>query len=97
MQTFIDDSAALADFREQLHGVRDMERTIGRLSVGSGNARDLVALTDVARRTAGGEADFADVALALADPAIGCGRIGSRPSLLATSNPKSPNCPSWST
>jgi DNA mismatch repair protein MutS len=34
----------LENFRKQLAEVRDLERTIGRLSVGSGNARDLVAL-----------------------------------------------------
>ena len=44
--TFCDSPEMLADFREQLHGVRDMERTLGRLSVGSGNASDLVALME---------------------------------------------------
>jgi DNA mismatch repair protein MutS len=34
----------LEKFRAQLAQVRDLERTIGRLSAGSGNARDLVAL-----------------------------------------------------
>ncbi|HXG47788.1 MAG TPA: DNA mismatch repair protein MutS, partial [Methylomirabilota bacterium] len=34
----------LAQFRAALAEVRDLERTIGRLSVGSGNARDLLAL-----------------------------------------------------
>jgi len=34
----------LERFREKLADVRDLERTIGRLSMGSGNARDLVAL-----------------------------------------------------
>jgi DNA mismatch repair protein MutS len=43
---FCDAAHVLADFREQLHGVRDMERTLARLSVGSGNARDLVVLKD---------------------------------------------------
>ena len=43
---FCDEPAALGDFREQLRGVRDMERTLGRLSVGNGNARDLIALKD---------------------------------------------------
>ena len=38
--------AELAGFREQLRGVRDMERMLARLSVGSGNARDLGALKD---------------------------------------------------
>ncbi|HEU5396163.1 MAG TPA: DNA mismatch repair protein MutS, partial [Verrucomicrobiae bacterium] len=41
---FIENSAGLENFRAQLGGVRDLERTIGRLSSGSGNARDLVAL-----------------------------------------------------
>jgi DNA mismatch repair protein MutS len=44
--TFCDGSHVLADFREQLHGVRDMERTLARLSVGTGNARDLVVLKE---------------------------------------------------
>jgi DNA mismatch repair protein MutS len=44
VQTFLEDSAALDKFRAQLSQVRDLERTIGRLSSGSGNARDLVAL-----------------------------------------------------
>lgn len=38
--------APLADFRSRLAGVRDLERTISRLSVGSGNARDALALRD---------------------------------------------------
>ena len=44
VQTFIENSAGLDNFRAQLAKVRDLERTIGRLSSGSGNARDLVAL-----------------------------------------------------
>ena len=44
VQMFIDNSAGLDRFRAQLAQVRDLERTIGRLSSGSGNARDLVAL-----------------------------------------------------
>ena len=43
---FCDAPHVLADFREQLHGVRDMERTLARLSVGTGNARDLVVLKE---------------------------------------------------
>jgi DNA mismatch repair protein MutS len=41
---FLADPEALEHLRNQLGEVRDLERTIGRLSVGSGNARDLVAL-----------------------------------------------------
>jgi DNA mismatch repair protein MutS len=44
VQAFIENSSDLDRFRAQLAQVRDLERTLGRLSSGSGNARDLVAL-----------------------------------------------------
>jgi DNA mismatch repair protein MutS len=44
VQTFIEHSTGLDSFRAQLASVRDLERTIGRLSSGTGNARDLAAL-----------------------------------------------------
>ncbi len=44
VQTFVENAAALESVRTQLANVRDLERTIGRLSSGSGNARDLAAL-----------------------------------------------------
>jgi DNA mismatch repair protein MutS len=44
VQTFLENSFGLDAFRQQLANVRDLERTLGRLSSGSGNARDLVAL-----------------------------------------------------
>lgn len=44
VRTFIENSFGLDAFRQQLGNVRDLERTIGRVSTGSGNARDLVAL-----------------------------------------------------
>jgi DNA mismatch repair protein MutS len=44
VQTWIDNAAALDAFRQHLVEVRDLERTISRLSVGTGNARDLLAL-----------------------------------------------------
>src|SRR5205085_6038849 len=44
VQAFIENSGVLEHFRAQLASVRDLERTIGRLSSGSGNARDLNAL-----------------------------------------------------
>ncbi len=43
---FCDEPHTLADFREQLRAVRDVERLLSRLCTGSGNARDLVALKD---------------------------------------------------
>ena len=44
VQTFLENTFALDAFRQQLATVRDLERTLGRLSSGSGNARDLKAL-----------------------------------------------------
>jgi DNA mismatch repair protein MutS len=44
VQTFIEKSGGLENFRSQLANIRDLERTLGRLSSGSGNARDLIAL-----------------------------------------------------
>jgi DNA mismatch repair protein MutS len=41
---FLEQPSGLEAFRAQLAQVRDLERTIGRLSAGSGNARDLAAL-----------------------------------------------------
>lgn len=42
--SFIENASNLDTFRAQLGNVRDLERTLGRLSTGSGNARDLVVL-----------------------------------------------------
>ena len=44
VESFVEQSASLDSFRAQLAHVRDLERTIGRLSSGSGNARDLISL-----------------------------------------------------
>src|ERR1041385_1253248 len=44
VQSWCEQAEAMERFRRQLAEVRDLERTIGRLSVGSGNARDLHAL-----------------------------------------------------
>jgi DNA mismatch repair protein MutS len=44
VEIFLNNSFGLDAFRQQLAQVRDLERTLGRLSSGSGNARDLVAL-----------------------------------------------------
>jgi DNA mismatch repair protein MutS len=42
--TWLGNGSMLEEFRGQLTKVRDLERTLGRLSAGSGNGRDLVAL-----------------------------------------------------
>lgn len=44
VQTLLHPAAGLDAFRAALGEVRDLERTLSRLSLGSGNARDLVAL-----------------------------------------------------
>ncbi|HUC84210.1 MAG TPA: DNA mismatch repair protein MutS, partial [Candidatus Acidoferrales bacterium] len=44
VRTLIENGSVLDSFRQQLANVRDLERTLGRISTGSGNARDLVAL-----------------------------------------------------
>jgi DNA mismatch repair protein MutS len=44
VQRLVGDAAFLESCRAQLGQVRDLERTVGRLSAGTGNARDLVAL-----------------------------------------------------
>ena len=44
VQSWLDCGRALDQFRERLAEVRDLERTMGRLSVGTGNARDLTTL-----------------------------------------------------
>jgi DNA mismatch repair protein MutS len=44
VRTWLESGPALGSFRDALAGVRDLERTIGRLSFGSGNGRDLQAL-----------------------------------------------------
>jgi DNA mismatch repair protein MutS len=44
VQTFVENAAGLEELRAQLVQVRDLERTLGRLSAGTGNARDLIAL-----------------------------------------------------
>jgi DNA mismatch repair protein MutS len=44
VEALLENPEALEAFRAQLAEVRDLERTIGRLSVGSGNGRDLLAL-----------------------------------------------------
>ena len=44
VQSWLDHPPTLAAFRARLTEVRDLERTVSRLSLGSGNARDLLAL-----------------------------------------------------
>ncbi len=50
VQAWIHQPEALARFRAELTSVRDLERTLSRLSLGSGNARDLAALRSALER-----------------------------------------------
>ena len=69
VQAWMNNPEALDAFREGLSSVRDLERTISRLSTGSGNARDLVGLRQALgsvpgiRGTLQGLADSADMVL----------------------------------
>ncbi len=44
VQTFLENAAGHEELRAQLAQVRDLERTLGRISAGTGSARDLLAL-----------------------------------------------------
>jgi DNA mismatch repair protein MutS len=44
VQAWVENTALLDDFRRELAEVRDLERTLGRLTSGSGNGRDLLSL-----------------------------------------------------
>jgi DNA mismatch repair protein MutS len=50
VQAWLDNGTALDQFRTHLAEVRDLERTMGRLSAGGGNARDLTALRSALER-----------------------------------------------
>jgi len=81
VQQFIENSFGLDSFRQQLANVRDLERTIGRLSSGTGNARDLVAL-----RTALEQLPALKQTLATIESA-------TRPDLLADADASAPPAP----
>ena len=61
VQTFLDAGSRLDDFRAQLTQVRDLERTLSRLSSGSGNARDLLGLRVGLEQIPGLKATLADL------------------------------------
>jgi DNA mismatch repair protein MutS len=44
VRLWLDNATLLDEFRRELAEVRDLERTLGRLTAGSGNGRDLLAL-----------------------------------------------------
>jgi len=76
VQTFLDDGEVLVRFRAQLGEVRDLERTIGRLSVGSGNARDLLALRQALEQLPKLRAHLDEVARRPSAPALPSADLG---------------------
>jgi len=90
VQSWREHSEALAGFRARLAEVRDLERTLSRLSLGSGNARDLLALRLALEQipglrqwvesAAGTEASPAELIASDATPASG---DGGAPALLS--------------
>ena len=67
VQVFLDNPDSLEGLRSQLAQVRDLERTIGRLSAGTGNARDLLALRMALGQLPGLKKTIQDVAGAKAN------------------------------
>ncbi len=61
VQTWLGETITLEEFRRDLVEVRDLERTISRLSVGTGNGRDLLALRTALERIPGLKATLAAV------------------------------------
>jgi DNA mismatch repair protein MutS len=68
VQLWLDGSGLLDDFRRELVEVRDLERTIGRLTIGSGNARDLLSLRLALEKIPGLKEILAQAARPGADP-----------------------------
>jgi len=79
----------LADFRETLKDIKDIERSLARLSVGSGNARDLVALKE-SLRTIPELKEILENAARLSQPPLSALR---EPSADYTASPKAPRVP----
>src|SRR5580658_8593479 len=53
VRLWVENATALDDFRRDLGEVRDLERTLGRITSGSGNGRDLLALRVALERIPG--------------------------------------------
>jgi len=69
VQTFVDNTAGMEALRAQLAQVRDLERTLGRLSAGTGNARDLAALRLALEQLPALKQTVREIASVSADPA----------------------------
>ena len=87
VQVLLDNPPRLERLRAQLGQVRDLERTTGRLSAGTGNARDLIALRIALEQMPGLKATLADLALASPAP------DNPGPNLNLNPNPNPPAAP----
>ena len=82
VHTWINGGSVLETFRACLGQVRDLERTIGRLSTGTGNARDLVALRLGVEQIPGLKAALQPLSVAKEEPnglALEVGGEGDKP------------------
>jgi DNA mismatch repair protein MutS len=62
VEAMLGSAPALEDFRAHLAQVRDLERTLGRLSAGTGNGRDLAALRTALEQLPGLKAKLQNIA-----------------------------------
>jgi len=79
VQSFITHSGRLEEIRTQLSRVRDLERTLGRLSTGSGNARDLLVLSQALIQIPAVKQTLRDLAEAGSGPALAALPINDLP------------------
>ncbi len=86
VQSFIAQSGRLEALRTQLARVRDLERTLGRLSTGSGNARDLLVLRQALAEIPGVKQTLRE----LREAGAGKDLPGSQPGLAAMPLQESP-------
>ncbi len=86
VKSWIENSSSLENFRAQLKEVRDLERTIGRLCAGTGNARDLLALKIALEQIP----SLKEILCALAGARTSCPRVESLNEEIFKSSGKSP-------
>jgi len=67
LQTLLENGSLLEQLRSQLAQVKDLERTIGRLSAGTGNGRDLAALRLALEQIPGLKSSLSEGIRAVAD------------------------------
>ncbi|HOX57583.1 MAG TPA: DNA mismatch repair protein MutS [Candidatus Paceibacterota bacterium] len=85
VQTFMEKVAGHEELRAQLAQVRDLERTLGRLSAGTGNARDLIALRLALEQLPGLRQTLQELMAGTAEPAVRGAELDQ--SLLANPSP----------